>query len=318
MGTRVGRWGAGHFGSEAVPACRKAFDLMRNVLLALGIASLLTATVAEAATLRQWDPARKKWITFDTKSPEFFRGKSQSGIAKEYVKYDGPYGPRTIIINTGERRLYYVYAPGKAIKYGIGVGREGFTWSGTDYVSMKAEWPGWTPPPEMIKREKAKGRILPAHMPGGLSNPLGARALYIGARIYRIHGSNEPWTIGQAVSSGCIRMTNDDVIDLYNRVPVGTRVVVMMSGPTSSTVDKGATDASVDALTALPAPSAVKRKIPPKSPAVAPAQAVVSVSAAADAGKAETPAKPVLDPQPTAAVPTGAPVGDRLVGGGPR
>jgi lipoprotein-anchoring transpeptidase ErfK/SrfK len=115
----------------------------------------------------------------------------------------------------------------RAIKYGIGVGREGFTWSGADRISRKAEWPGWTPPPVMIEREKAKGRILPAHMKGGINNPLGARALYIGARIYRIHGSNEPWTIGQAVSSGCIRLTNDDIIDLYNRVKVGTKVVVL-------------------------------------------------------------------------------------------
>jgi lipoprotein-anchoring transpeptidase ErfK/SrfK len=280
----------------------------------MGIASLLTATAAEAATLRQWDPTRNKWITFDTKSPEFFRGKAQSGIPKEYVNYTGPYQPKTIIINTGERRLYFVYAPGKAIKYGIGVGREGFTWSGTDIVARKAEWPGWTPPPEMIAREKKNGRILPAHMAGGPKNPLGARALYIGSRIYRIHGSNEPWTIGQAVSSGCIRMTNDDVIDLYNRVPVGTRVVVMMDGATFSTVDKGATDASVDALTALPAPVAVKKKIPPKSPAEAPTQAVVPVSASADAGKT---AMPAIDPQPTAAVSTNA-LAAPLPAGGPR
>jgi lipoprotein-anchoring transpeptidase ErfK/SrfK len=276
----------------------------------MGIASLLTATVAEAAVLRQWDPTRNKWITFDTKSPEFYRGKSQSGIPKEYVTYSGRYGPKTIIVNTGERRLYFVYAPGKAIKYGIGVGREGFAWSGTDFVSRKAEWPGWTPPPDMIKREKAKGRILPAYMEGGIKNPLGARALYIGSSIYRIHGSNEPWSIGQAVSSGCIRMTNEDIIDLYNRVPVGTRVVVMMSGPTSSTVDREATDASVDALTALPAPSAVKKKIPPKSPAAVPAQAVVPVSASADAGKA-------VDPQPTAGVSAGT-LAAPLPAGGPR
>jgi hypothetical protein len=153
-------------------------------------------------------------------------------------------------------------------------------------------------------------------MPGGLTNPLGARAMYIGSRIYRIHGSNEPWTIGQAVSSGCIRMTNDDVIDLYNRVPVGTRVVVMMEGPASSTVDKSATDANVDAMTVLAQPSAVK-KIPPKSPAPRP-QAVVPVSAQAGAGLPPK-KKPIVDPQPTAAVAASADVaGDRLVGGGPR
>ncbi|MBN8996430.1 MAG: L,D-transpeptidase [Rhizobiales bacterium] len=270
---------------------------MRNLLLAMGIASLLTASAAQAAIVRQWDPTQNKWVTYDTKSPAFFRGSSKSGIAKEYVTYAGPYGPRTIVINTAERRLYYIYAPGKAIKYGIGVGREGFTWAGTDVVAMKAEWPGWTPPPEMIAREKKNGRILPAFMPGGLNNPLGARALYIGARIYRIHGSNEPWTIGQAVSSGCIRMTNDDVIDLYNRVPVGTRVVVLSNGPTSSKVDKGATDASVDAMTVIPLQQ--MKKIPPKSPAKA--KVVVPVSASADA----------LDRQPTSTVST-------LPAGGPR
>jgi len=276
---------------------------MRNLLLAMGIASLLTASAAEAAIVREWDSTQNKWVTYDTKSPVFFRGSSKSAIPKEYVKYAGPYGPRTIVINTGERRLYYVYAPGKAIKYGIGVGREGFTWAGTDVVAMKAEWPGWTPPPEMIKREKAKGRILPAYMPGGLNNPLGARALYIGARIYRIHGSNEPWTIGQAVSSGCIRMTNDDVIDLYNRVPVGTRVVVLASGPTSSSVDKAATDASVDAMTVIPMQ---QKKIPPKSPAKAAAKVVVPVSASADAGSSAA-ATPAVSDEVTNSLPSGGP-----------
>src|SRR5690606_38234653 len=129
--------------------------------------------------------------------------------------------------NTGERRLYLVMEGGKAMKYGVGVGRDGFTWSGTHRITRKAEWPGWTPPPAMRAREKAKGRILPAHMKGGPDNPLGARALYIGSTLYRIHGTSEPWTIGQAVSSGCIRMVNDDVIDLYERVKVGAKVVVV-------------------------------------------------------------------------------------------
>jgi lipoprotein-anchoring transpeptidase ErfK/SrfK len=170
--------------------------------------------------------ATQKWVKYDGSSGS---GKSRTyrRIEKQVVSYDGPYSAPTIVVNTAERRLYYVFEPGKALKYGIGVGREGFTWSGTDRISRKAEWPGWTPPPEMIAREKKKGRILPAHMKGGLNNPLGARALYIGDQIYRIHGSNEPWTIGHAVSSGCIRLTNDDIVDLYDRVPVGTRVVVL-------------------------------------------------------------------------------------------
>ncbi|SON55425.1 putative L,D-transpeptidase ErfK/SrfK precursor [Hartmannibacter diazotrophicus] len=146
----------------------------------------------------------------------------ESPISKEVVDYSSKYSKGTIVVNTAERRLYYVLGDGKAIKYGIGVGRPGFTWSGTHTVTRKAEWPGWTPPPRMRTRQPD----LPYHMAGGPDNPLGARAMYIGSTIYRIHGTAEPWTIGQAVSSGCIRMANNDVVDLYERVNVGTRVVV--------------------------------------------------------------------------------------------
>jgi lipoprotein-anchoring transpeptidase ErfK/SrfK len=130
--------------------------------------------------------------------------------------------PGTIIVRASERRLYLILGDGWAMKYGIGVAREGFEWSGEFHVSMKRQWPDWTPPPEMIKRQPD----LPKHMEGGPDNPLGARALYLGDTLYRIHGSNEPETIGQAVSSGCIRMANEDVIDLYNRVRVGTKVII--------------------------------------------------------------------------------------------
>jgi lipoprotein-anchoring transpeptidase ErfK/SrfK len=179
-----------------------------------------------------WDATTGKFVTYDTASfPSGGSigggGRNYSPIPRETVSYDGPHGPNTIIVNTSERRLYFVLEGGKAMKYGIGVGREGFTWSGTNRISRKAEWPGWTPPPQMIAREKAKGRILPAYMEGGPGNPLGARALYIGSTLYRIHGTSEPWTIGQAVSSGCIRLANEDVIDLYERVKVGTKVVVL-------------------------------------------------------------------------------------------
>jgi lipoprotein-anchoring transpeptidase ErfK/SrfK len=116
-----------------------------------------------------------------------------------------------------------VTGPGQALRYGIGVGRVGFTWAGTTAISMKKEWPDWTPPSQMLARRPD----LPRHMVGGVDNPLGARAMYLGSSLYRIHGSNEPETIGQAVSSGCFRMTNDDVVDLYNRVSVGAKVVVM-------------------------------------------------------------------------------------------
>lgn len=151
----------------------------------------------------------------------------KSPIPRKTVKYDASVPEGTIVIETSERRLYYVLGNGKAVKYAIGVGREGFEWSGSDKISRKAEWPGWTPPAVMRARVKREtGRILPAYQPGGPDNPLGARAMYIGGRIYRIHGTNQPWTIGEAMSSGCFRMANEDVIDLYKRVEVGTKVIV--------------------------------------------------------------------------------------------
>lgn len=143
------------------------------------------------------------------------------------VSYDGSHAPGTIVVDTNSRFLYLVMPGGKARRYGVGVGKEGFSWKGTQTISQKREWPDWRPPAEMIERERKKGRILPLHMKGGPANPLGARALYLGSTLYRIHGTNAPWTIGQAVSSGCIRMRNEDVIDLYERVPVGAKVVVI-------------------------------------------------------------------------------------------
>jgi lipoprotein-anchoring transpeptidase ErfK/SrfK len=142
---------------------------------------------------------------------------------KQEVVYDGREAAGTIVINTNERMLYLVQGQGRALRYGIGVGRPGFTWSGTHHITNKREWPDWTPPDEMLKRRPD----LPRHMVGGPDNPLGARAMYLGSTMYRIHGSNEPWTIGTQVSSGCIRMRNEDVIDLYGRVRVGTKVVVI-------------------------------------------------------------------------------------------
>jgi lipoprotein-anchoring transpeptidase ErfK/SrfK len=144
-------------------------------------------------------------------------------IPRETVNYVGPHRPGTIVVNAKERRLYLVMDGGKALKYGVGVGRPGFEWGGSKTVTRKQEWPSWTPPAQMIKRRPD----LPRFMPGGPENPMGARAMYLGSSLYRIHGSNEPETIGQAVSSGCIRMLNDDVIDLYTRVRVGTQVVVV-------------------------------------------------------------------------------------------
>jgi lipoprotein-anchoring transpeptidase ErfK/SrfK len=142
---------------------------------------------------------------------------------KQEVAYDGPHKPGTIIIDTPQRFLFLVQPGGKALRYGIGVGRPGFSWAGMKSVTRKAEWPSWTPPAEMLKRRPD----LPRFMEGGPENPLGARALYLGSTLYRIHGTNEPNTIGTAVSSGCIRMTNDDVVDLYGRVRVGAKVLVI-------------------------------------------------------------------------------------------
>jgi len=142
---------------------------------------------------------------------------------RQIVPYASNEAPGTIVINTGTYHLYLVLPDGRAMRYGIGVARTGFEWSGAHAISMKREWPDWTPPEEMRRRQPG----LPVHMEGGPDNPLGARALYLGSTLYRIHGTSEPWTIGTNVSSGCIRLTNDDVIDLYGRVGIGTRVVVM-------------------------------------------------------------------------------------------
>lgn len=142
---------------------------------------------------------------------------------RQVVDYDGKEKPGTIIIDTPHFFLYLVTADGKALRYGIGVGRPGFTWSGVKQISAMREWPDWIPPAEMLERRPD----LPRFMPGGQDNPLGARAMYLGSTLYRIHGSNEPWTIGQQVSSGCIRLRNEDVIDLYGRVKVGTKVIVL-------------------------------------------------------------------------------------------
>jgi len=142
---------------------------------------------------------------------------------KQLVDYHGKESAGTIVVDTPNKFLFLVQGDGKALRYGIGVGRPGFTWSGVKQISAKKEWPAWTPPPEMLARRPD----LPRHMEGGPENPLGARAMYLGSSLYRIHGSNEPWTIGTNVSSGCIRMRNEDVIDLYGRVNVGARVIVI-------------------------------------------------------------------------------------------
>src|ERR1700733_5970181 len=154
---------------------------------------------------------------------------------KQVVYYRTTEPPGTIIISTAERHLYLIQPGGRAIRYGIGVGRDGFQWQGLLSISKKAEWPDWTPPPEMIERQP----YLPRFMAGGPGNPLGARAMYLGGSVYRIHGTNDPSTIGHRVSSGCIRLTNEDVSDLYNHVNVGTKVVVLPVTQRSASVGNG-------------------------------------------------------------------------------
>ncbi|HTN97391.1 MAG TPA: L,D-transpeptidase [Nordella sp.] len=179
-------------------------------------------------------PACSEPITFSSDTFQIIGGMSSEATptrrsnyrGKETVDFQTQLAPGTILIRTGERKLYYVLPEGRAIRYGIGVGREGFTWSGADKITRKAEWPDWRPPKEMIAREAQRGNYIPVHMLGGPDNPLGARALYIGSTMYRIHGTTQPWSICLAVSSGCIRLLNEEVIDLYNRVDVGANVVV--------------------------------------------------------------------------------------------
>jgi lipoprotein-anchoring transpeptidase ErfK/SrfK len=190
---------------------------MRHAGVALFALSMMASAGAHASTTII-DPLTGKPI------PNFTDARPMATpIPRETVSYDGPYGAGTIVVSTKERRLYLVQGDGKAIKYAVGVGRPGFDWGGSKTVTRKAEWPSWTPPAQMLRRRPD----LPRFMPGGPENPMGARALYLGSSLYRIHGSNEPETIGQAVSSGCIRMLNEDVIDLYERVRVGARVVVI-------------------------------------------------------------------------------------------
>ncbi|WP_068316865.1 L,D-transpeptidase [Polycladidibacter hongkongensis] len=186
----------------------------------LGAALLLAASSAQAASNYFFDPITKKRVTYGAAH----HGKSP--IKRKLVRYPSALPSGTILVKTNERRLYHIRGNGTAMVYGVGVGRDGFQWAGTHRITRKAEWPSWSPPAVMIARERRKGRILPSYMEGGPNNPLGARAMYIGSTIYRIHGSNEPWTIGTAVSSGCIRMANEDVIHLYENVSVGARVIV--------------------------------------------------------------------------------------------
>jgi lipoprotein-anchoring transpeptidase ErfK/SrfK len=193
----------------------------RNSVALTGLFCAFAALATPAAAFFEIDPLTRQPL-YGYAPQDDYRAQA-SPIPRGIVAFDAGYGRGTIVISTSERRLYYTLGNGQAIQYGIGVGRPGFAWSGNRTVTMKREWPDWRPPAQMLRRRPD----LPRYMEGGPANPLGARAMYLGGTLYRIHGSNEPETIGTAVSSGCIRMTNADVIDLYDRVKVGTRVVVL-------------------------------------------------------------------------------------------
>jgi lipoprotein-anchoring transpeptidase ErfK/SrfK len=198
--------------------------MQSRFVTAVSLGLSLFCASAVTAQAQMYDPDGRYSGGQTAKRYELFGGTSYVGsIRRQTVAAPGNYAPGTIIVNTTERRLYLVQDGGTALKYGIGVGRVGFTWAGTTSVVAKKEWPDWTPPSQMLKRRPD----LPRFMKGGPENPLGARAMYLGSSLYRIHGSNEPETIGQAVSSGCFRLLNDDVIDLYSRVKVGAKVIVM-------------------------------------------------------------------------------------------
>jgi len=183
------------------------------------------------------EPAAAGKLQFSPDTFEIYGGLANSptqGMKKKKISYRGSktidfksdLKPGSILVRTYDRKLYFILPDGKAIEYAVGVGRDGFTWSGRNKISRKAVWPDWRPPAVMIEREAANGHYIPEYMPGGPDNPLGARALYIGSTEFRIHGTSQPWSIGGAVSSGCIRMLNEEVIDLYDRAKVGAVVVV--------------------------------------------------------------------------------------------
>nr|WP_201285372.1 L,D-transpeptidase [Chelativorans xinjiangense] len=221
--------------SAASPVARNA-HLHRRIFAAVLLVAFGLGTTPTHAETQIFDPQTRKWVKYDrqTATRYFARNKQPpEAFRRQVVKFRTAEEPGTIIIDGNQHFLYLVQPNHQAIRYGIGVGREGFGWAGIVRVGRTAEWPTWTPPAEMVERDP-NARQWAAGMPGGPDNPLGARALYLYEgdqdTIYRIHGTPEPWTIGLDVSSGCIRMNNDDVIDLHSRIAVGAKVIVLMQG----------------------------------------------------------------------------------------
>ena len=211
---------------------------MKTIIAALIATALLAPSVQAAGESGPFEVAslqssaeKTGWLQVlsqgkQAKAKSAKKNINQSPIPRELVAFGENVAPGTIIVDNSDRRLYHVLGNGIAMQYGVSVGREGFIWTGTNTVSRKAEWPTWNPPAEMRAREARKGHILPVSMKGGIENPLGARAMYLGSTIYRIHGTNQPSSIGKAMSSGCIRMANEDVEHLYANVTIGTKVIV--------------------------------------------------------------------------------------------
>jgi lipoprotein-anchoring transpeptidase ErfK/SrfK len=234
-------------------ANRRSSPCVASALVLAG--ALLSFSGAASAQLLGYAPAQpatfpQDYVTGAT-APESEESVLPDRLRRAIVNFDAREAPGTIIIDTGNTVLYYVLGGGRAIRYGVGVGRQGFTWSGVQTISRKAEWPDWYPPAEMVARQP----YLPRFVAGGPGNPLGARAMYLGASQYRIHGTNDPTTIGKFVSSGCIRMTNEDVSDLFSRVDVGTKVVVL---PKNAPLEAKGTATGTATITVRPTPARMR------------------------------------------------------------
>jgi lipoprotein-anchoring transpeptidase ErfK/SrfK len=226
--TGVVMFDSGSFRSESIGHKSFRSESFRGLTIAATLGAAVFATAASANPFFLLPPSGSAMPQYEPPAAamphETDEGLAEpSRFKRQIVDYRSNESAGTVIVDTPHTYLYFVLGNGKAIRYGIGVGREGFTWAGTQTVSRKAEWPDWTPPADMLQRQP----YLPRFMAGGPQNPLGARAMYLGGTVYRIHGTNAPSTIGGRVSSGCIRMVNEDVIDLYGRVNVGTKVIVL-------------------------------------------------------------------------------------------